>query len=154
MNTLQDWARLYPEAAAALARLHQQQIEPTPADFAGFTEKAVAQRVRAAAYNAGAVLWRNNVGALLDSRGVPVRYGLMNETPAMNERYKSPDLVGIRPIIITPSHVGTVIGQFVARETKHAEWRWRGDAHETAQQNAIDVINQYGGDAKFTTGTF
>lgn len=154
MNTLHDWARQYPEAAAALAALHHAQATHTPAEFAGFTEKAVAQRVRAAAYNSGAVLWRNNVGALLDSRGVPVRYGLMNETPAMNDRYKSPDLIGIRPVIITPSHVGTVIGQFIGRETKAAGWRFSGNAHETAQQSAIDIINLYGGDAKFTTGEF
>lgn len=152
MLTIEEWIRRFPEAAAELRAMQAAAIVPTPAGFEGFTEKAVAQRLRMAAFAAGRILWRNNVGALLDARGVPVRYGLMNESKAMNERNKSPDYVGIKPVLITPAHVGTVIGQFYARETKEAGWTYTGDPHEIAQLNAITIINNYGGDAAFTTG--
>jgi len=147
-----EWVRRFPEAAAELRAMTAAAIVPTPAGFEGFTEKAIAQRVRAEAFAAGRILWRNNVGALLDARGVPVRYGLMNESKAMNERNKSPDYIGIKPVFITPDLLGTVIGQFYARETKEANWTYTGTPHEIAQLNAITIINNYGGDAAFTTG--
>lgn len=149
--TPEDWIKKYPEAARDL-RAMMQAIAPTPAGFEGYTETAIAQQVRRAAFDAGRILWRNNVGVLKDARGVPVRYGLMNESAAMNARNKSPDYIGIKPVLITAEHFGTVIGQFYARETKRAGWQFTGDAHEIAQLNAINVINQYGGDAAFTTG--
>lgn len=152
MLAIDEWVRRYPEAAAELRAMQAAAMIPTPAEFEGFTEKAVAQRVRAAAFAAGRILWRNNVGALLDARGVPVRYGLMNESKAMNERNKSPDYIGIKPVLITPEMVGTVIGQFYARETKEANWAYTGTEREIAQLNAITIINNYGGDAAFTTG--
>lgn len=152
MLAIDEWIRRYPEAAAELRAMQAVAMVPTPAGFEGFTEKAVAQRVRAAAFAAGRILWRNNVGALLDARGVPVRYGLMNESKAMNERNKSPDYIGINPVFITPEMVGTVIGQFYARETKEANWTYTGTEREIAQLNAITIINNYGGDAAFTTG--
>ena len=148
----EDWIRRYPEAAAELRAMTVAAIVPPPPGFEGFTENAVAQRVRMAAFAAGRVLWRNNVGQLLDARGVPVRYGLMNESKAMNARNKSPDYIGIKPVQVTHAHVGTVIGQFYARETKNADWLYTGTPHEVAQLNAITIINQYGGDAAFTTG--
>ena len=152
MLSIEDWIRRYPEAAAELRAMQAAAIVPAPAEFEGYTEKAIEQKVRAAAFAAGRVLWRNNVGALLDARGVPVRYGLMNESKAMNERNKSPDYIGIKPVLITPAHVGTVLGQFYARETKEAAWKYTGTPHEVAQLNAITIINNYGGDAAFTTG--
>lgn len=152
MLSIEEWIRRYPEAAAELRAMQAAAIVPTPAGFEGYTEKAIEQKVRAAAFAAGRVLWRNNVGALLDARGVPVRYGLMNESKAMNERNKSPDYIGIKPVLITPAHVGQVIGQFYARETKEAAWKYTGTPHEVAQLNAITIINNYGGDAAFTTG--
>jgi hypothetical protein len=148
----EEWIRRYPEAAAELRAMTAAAIVPAPASYEGFTETAIAQRVRAEAFAAGRVLWRNNVGQLLDARGVPVRYGLMNESKAMNARNKSPDYIGIKPVLITQAHVGTVIGQFYAREIKKAGWTYSGDTHEIAQLNAITIINNYGGDAAFTTG--
>lgn len=146
-----EWIEKYPEAWRDLVAMLGSAMT-TPGDMAGFCEAAIQQRIRQAAAMSGGILWRNNVGALPDARGVPVRYGLMNESPAMNARNKSPDLVGIRPVLIEPRHVGTVIGQFWARECKAAGWQFSGNAHELAQLNAINLINTYGGDANFTTG--
>ncbi len=84
----EEWIRRYPEAAAELRAMTAAAIVPAPASYEGFTETAIAQRVRAEAFAAGRVLWRNNVGQLLDARGVPVRYGLMNESKAINARNK------------------------------------------------------------------
>lgn len=150
--TPQEWKNKYPEAAAALAEIQNQAVAPTRADYAGFSETAIQQRARLNAAQAGGVLWRNNVGALLDKRGVPVRYGLFNDTEKMNELNKSPDLVGILPRLITPDLLGTTIGQFWGVEVKEAGWRYRGDAHELAQLNGLNLIRRFGGIADFYCG--
>lgn len=108
--------------------------------------------VRLDASQHGVWLTRNNVGALLDERGVPVRYGLANENATQNKSVKSADLVGIRPILIGPEHIGHIIGQFVSREIKHATWKWSGDKHEQAQLNWANFVVSKGGDAAFCTG--
>lgn len=108
--------------------------------------------VRIDAAQNGVWLTRNNVGALLDDRGVPVRYGLCNESKAQNQKVKSADLIGIRSIIIGPHHVGQMIGQFVSREVKHEGWTYRGDKHEQAQLAWCNFVLSKGGDAAFVTG--
>jgi hypothetical protein len=110
--------------------------------------------VRIDAAQQGVWLTRNNVGALLDERGVPVRYGLANESKAQNTQVKSADLIGIRSVLIEPQHVGRVIGQFVSREVKHEAWKWVGDKHEQAQLNWCNFVLSKGGDASFSTGRF
>lgn len=116
------------------------------------SEAAVQAAVRLEAADKGLYLWRNNVGALLDKRGVPVRYGLCNDTAELNKNFKSGDLIGIRPVTVAPAHVGTVIGQFVSRECKKVGWNYAGDAHEQAQMNWAELVLRAGGDAAFTTG--
>lgn len=116
------------------------------------TEAYAQSVVRLEAPRYGVWLGRNNVGVLKDVNGRPVRYGLANESPAMNARMKSADLIGIKPVTITAVHVGTVIGQFVSRECKRPGWSWRGDAHEQAQLNWALLVSRYGGDAAFATG--
>jgi hypothetical protein len=98
------------------------------------------------------LLFRNNVGALLDERGIPVRYGLANDSAAMNKRIKSADLIGIRRVTVTPQMVGHVLGLFVSREIKKAGWKYTGNAHEEAQKRWADLIASYGGDAGFASG--
>ena len=124
---------------------------PTPAPPQA-TEAWSQSMVRLEAPRFGIWLGRNNVGALLDKRGVPVRYGLANESKQQNEVMKSGDLIGIRPVVITASMVSCTIGQFVSRECKRPGWVFRGDAHETAQANWAALVIKYGGDAKFATG--
>jgi hypothetical protein len=91
------------------------------------------------------------VGALLDARGVPVRYGLANESKTMNEVFKSGDLIGIRPVTIAQAMVGTVIGQFVSAEVKTSGWKYTGSGREKAQRNWIDLVRSLGGEASFVT---
>lgn len=108
--------------------------------------------VRLEAAQRGYLVWRNNVGALQDAGGRWVRFGLANDSPALNAKIKSSDLIGLRPVTITPQHVGRVIGQFWSREIKAPGWKFTGDAHETAQEAWNTLIVSHGGDAGFTTG--
>ena len=110
--------------------------------------------VRLRASQRGDRLWRNNNGAGTLSNGSFVRWGLANETEAMNRSLKSSDLIGIRPVTITPEMVGRTIGQFVSRECKRSGWKYRGTPRELAQKAWIDLVNTLGGDAAFTTGDY
>lgn len=125
---------------------------PVVVDGKPGSESRQQSLVRIDAAESGVWLSRNNVGALLDSRGIPVRYGLANESKAQNESVKSADLIGIRPMLIGPQHVGMVIGQFVSRECKHEGWTYKGDKHEVAQLNWCNFVLSKGGDAAFCTG--
>ena len=116
------------------------------------SEATVSKAVRLTFAHRGGMLWRNNVGVLPDARGIPVRFGLANESKQMNTHIKSSDLIGIRKIIITEAMVGMTIGQFVAREVKHSDWVYTGTPKEVAQLNYINIVISMGGDACFTTG--
>lgn len=115
-------------------------------------ESFVQVEVRLEAARRGVRLFRNNVGALKDMRGVPVRFGLANDSKKLNEVIKSADLIGWRPVTITQAHVGQRIAQFVSRECKARGWTYTGDAHEKAQMAWLELVTAGGGDAKFTTG--
>lgn len=155
--TLDEWARKWNLSPAALLDLRMalgtawQPLPPEckPGDGSETRQQSL---VRIDAAQKGVWLTRNNVGALLDTRGVPVRYGLANESKEQNKRVKSGDLIGIRSILIGPQHIGMVIGQFVSREVKRENWHYTGDDHEQAQQRWIDFVLSKGGDASFCTG--
>lgn len=126
-------------------------IEPQPLTNVpvGASEAAVQAQVRLEAARKGLKLWRNNVGVLRDERNVPVRYGLANDSKRLNETVKSGDLIGWRPVLITPALVGTMIAQFVSRECKRPDWKYSGDDHERAQLKWVEVVTADGGDAAF-----
>lgn len=123
-----------------------------PVQGLGNSESWAQSAVRLEASKHGVTLWRNNVGALKDETGRVVRYGLANESKSMNEAIKSSDLIGWRPVIVTPAHVGHQLAVFVARECKEPGWQFRGDPRERAQEAFINLVNAAGGDARFTTG--
>lgn len=155
---LDDWAYRWKIAPEALHDLRMRigcQLMPALAmreRGTAASESRVQAIVRIEAANMGIWLTRNNVGALLDERGVPVRYGLANESKAQNVVVKSGDLIGIRSVLVGPQHVGRTIGQFVSREIKHSEWKWSGDKHEVAQLNWANFVLSKGGDAAFCCG--
>lgn len=118
----------------------------------GVGEAVVSAQVRVEAAEAGGILWRNNVGAAVDKRGRFIRYGLCNDSERLNKRFKSPDLVGVLPVKITEKHLGSVIGQFLARETKRADWNYKGNEREQAQLRFLELIMSMGGNACFARG--
>lgn len=157
MNTqIMTWALRHNVSVQALHELSQlfglhggHELLP---QVKGVSEDAVQSAVRLEASRKGVMLFRNNVGVLEDKTGRPVRYGLANDSKQLNAVLKSSDLIGIRPLLITPHHVGSIIGQFVARECKKVGWSYTGDERETAQLAWAQLIVSKGGDAAFCTG--
>lgn len=96
-------------------------------------EQELQQRIRAVLCHpqSGMRVWRNNVGAFTDSRGVLVRYGL---APG------SSDLIGIAAVEVTPDMVGGIIGQFVAVEIKTPTGRVSEE-----QKAFLKTVGQFGG---------
>lgn len=143
MNSLNDWAERNLVSAHALAELMHILGAPEP-DRRGAkdgSEAAAVALVRLDAGRRGIRLWRNNVGAGHLKDGSFIRWGLANESAAMNAVFKSSDMIGIAPD-----------GRFVAREVKHAGWHYGGTPREVAQLRFIQLINSLGGDAAFATG--
>lgn len=159
MTVLDEWAIAWGVSPAALLDLRQRigtVVSPDMPVVAveGKPGSEVRQQslIRLDAVKSGVWLTRNNVGALMDERGVPVRYGLANESKIQNEAIKSADLIGIRPVLIGPQHIGQVIGQFVSVECKHETWTYKGDKHEAAQLKWLNHVIGKGGFACFATG--
>jgi hypothetical protein len=149
--SLTTWATRHGVSAQALAELYalmgvSDERDNTHTDM---SEAGVQSRIRIEAAEAGCHLWRNNVGVLPTDTGRPLRYGLANDSKQMNQRIKSADLIGIRPVLITQAHVGTVIGQFLSREVKKGGWKYTGSDREVAQFAWAKLITRYGGDAAF-----
>lgn len=149
--TLTQWAQRHGVSREALQELVQYVAPPVKVEH-GQSEAAVTAAIRLEASRVGCRLFRNNVGACKDETGRMIRYGLMNESAQMNKTIKSSDLIGIRPILIGPQHMGTTIGQFVAREVKAGTWTWGGTEREVAQMRFIDMVNSLGGDAAMVNG--
>ena len=117
-------------------------------------EQDVQNQVRLEASRRGWGLWRNNVGAGTLVNGSFIRWGLANDSERVNRQLKSGDLIGIRPITITPDMVGETLGQFVSLEIKHSDWKGPSNEREEAQQRWIDLINTNGGYAMFVTNPY
>lgn len=131
------------------------------------SEAEVQAAVRLEYARRGYRLWRNNSGVLPDQNGRPVRFGLGNDSPQINRRVKSSDLVGWHPVTITPAMVGQTVAVFVSLECKPSDWRPStkygpgdimadstppGIRRELAQQAWLDLVIADGGEARFMTG--
>lgn len=115
-------------------------------------ESAVSQRLQLKCANLGVMVQRNNVGAMQDASGRMVRFGLMNETAAINKIVKSSDFICVQPVTITPDMIGQRIGVYVSLEAKKSDWRLTpGDAHGQAQAAYHRLVIAHGGRAGFVT---
>lgn len=116
------------------------------------SEAATQQLIRLEAARRGTPLLRNNSGACMDSTGRMIRYGLGNDSGKINEVFKSSDLIGICPVVITPEMVGRTIGMFLAVEVKAPGWKFReSDKRAVAQKNFGDWVTAHGGQFRFVT---
>ena len=150
------WAVKHNVSHAALAELYDMWGINTDSEASTAklgSEAAVQAAVRMEASQLGMRLFRNNVGACKDETGRVIRYGLINDSAQMNKKLKSPDLVGVNPVLITQSHVGLIIGQFVGREIKKPGWTYTGTDREAAQLACGQLLMRFGADWKFCTGT-
>jgi hypothetical protein len=156
MSRIINWAIIHGVSPQALAELREilgvNEPEYSGGEPGKLSEARVQERCRLEASQAGGRLWRNNVGMLRDDNGVPVRYGLCNESKAMNQALKSSDLIGIKPVTITSDMVGHVIGQFQAREVKREGWKYTGKGREAAQMKFGELVIRLGGDFAFYNG--
>lgn len=115
-------------------------------------ESASASHIKLDAANIGVSLWRNNVGMLMNDRGVPVRFGLCNDSALVNKHCKSSDLIGITSMLITPEMVGQMVGVFTAIETKRTGWVYsENDERAVAQKKFHDIVKSAGGFAGFAS---
>ena len=124
-------------------------ISTDPARKDGESEAAVQSRIRLEASRKGLRLWRNNNGGTYDDKGNFIRYGLANDSAAVNKVIKSSDLIGIRPVVICPHHIGHTVGVFVAREVKPQGWQYTATEREVAQLKFLELVAMMGGDAAF-----
>lgn len=155
MTLLTQWAARHGVSQAALAELRAMMgvdTDPVKCTAKAGSEAAVQTAIRLEASRLGVRLWRNNVGACKDESGRIIRYGLCNDSAQLNKRIKSSDLIGIRPVVITPDMVGHIIGQFVAREVKRPDWKYTGTDREKAQLAFIELLLSLGADAAFASG--
>lgn len=173
--TFQEWAVRWGISQQAFAELIALSIvTPEPDALAGGkkfephisrSEAYVQSAIRLEAPQRGVYLWRNNVGAganvqlkdLCDECRMktrrPIRWGLGNDSKALNETIKSADLIGLKPVLITADMVGTIIGKFFSRECKREDWNYSGTMEENAQLAWAALINSLGGDAKIVKAT-
>ena len=115
-------------------------------------EAVIQQQVRLAMARLGAQVWRNQSGAMEDKTGRIVRFGLSNDSAALNAAIKSADLVGITPMTVQQHHVGRTVGVFTALEVKRPGWHLTpGDKRGQAQKRFLDIVVGVGGMAGFVT---
>ncbi len=113
---------------------------------------ALQQRLRILAAERGTPLLRNNSGACTDQTGRVIRYGLGNDSQKINDVFKSSDLIGIWPVVVTPEMVGRTLGVFFAVEVKKPGWKLTpGDKRAAAQLAFGEWVQRHGGFFTFAT---
>lgn len=110
------------------------------------TEANIQQMIRLESARRGTPLLRNNVGACFDDTGRLIRYGLGHDSAKTNRVFKSSDLIGITPVIITGDMVGRTVGQFMAVECKASGFIGRESDKRYVAQRAFGVwVTSLGG---------
>ena len=150
---LDRWALRWHIPPHAIAELKASMgIYKASVTVVGLSETAVQQQIRLEAGRRGVALFRNNNGACMDEESSRlIRYGLANDSKAMNEKLKSHDLIGVTPHVVTIQDVGATIGVFTSIETKLAGWKYTGTMREKAQLAWSGLIIKLGGRAQFAT---
>lgn len=160
------WAIRHPQAAKELQAIQLAGVFPPAPGEDGYSEEWAQAQVRMQAARAGGLMWRNNVGALktkeihacpscdfrFEVLRPPLRWGVCNDSSKLNAVMKSSDLIGGRPLLITPDMVGRVVLQLAAVEMKKPSWKWTGNKHEQAQAAFGALVQQKGGFFMFSTG--
>lgn len=125
------------------------------------SESANQNHIRRVLAERGVHLDRNNRGVLLDKRGVPVRFGLANDSEQLGRVLKSGDLIGWRQLLVTPEMVGSSVAQYASIEVKPHGWKPPGVGpvesggkltaygHYLGQKRWADLVNAEGGWAGF-----
>ncbi len=152
MNSpLYRWARRHNltwQCVEELRAIFGQDLPSAPV-LQDLSEAAVQSRIMLEAPKREYRLFRNNVGSLLDSRGVPLRYGLANTSPELNKRLKSSALIGWKATLVTPCMVGSYVAVFASFEVKEAVWTYGGTPREKAQEAWLKLVAADGGIARF-----
>jgi hypothetical protein len=158
MSILSDWASRHSVGPIAMAELFglMGYTPETPVELEGKNEAFTQSAVRISSAHKGFLLGRNNVGALKDERGIPVRYGWLNDSVQLNTQVKTGDLLGYQSGWFRDYETcdPVKIAVFSMLECKKAGWKHRAtDKHEIAQLRAINMVLAAGGIAAFTTGS-
>lgn len=149
MQNLIEWANRWQIPPQALEELCSAALYlEVPKDASA--EARVQSEIRLKAARAGKYLFRNNVGAGKLASGSFVRFGLGNDSVALNAKFKSADLIGIERVQVTQEMVGSHIGRFLSVECKRRDWKLAGTLEECAQVAWATLINAQGGRAIIT----
>ncbi len=118
-------------------------------------EAHASQEVRNRASDWKARLFRNNSGVLMNEVGVPVRFGLGNESKKFNAQFKTGDFVGWFPITITPEMVGKTVAVFANIEAKALGFKIKSvypiKSREHAQNKFNNLVEDNHGIAGFAS---
>lgn len=161
-----EWAAKHPHAAIDMQEMMGALPWPTNEGNEGKSENWAQQQIRMQVFRAGAMAWRNNVGATpakikttcpkcqnrYEIKQQPVRYGLANDSMQLNAEIKSHDLILAIPRLITPQMVGTTMAQFGSVEVKKPGWKYTGMGTEPGQAHWGALMHSIGAYSCFSTG--
>lgn len=151
--TIFEWANRHGVPQSALTELLTviYPDHPTGDATPDESEAAVQSSLRLMAAKRGGALWRNNSGAFQDDNGAWVRYGVANTSKKINAVFKSSDLIGPTPKLVTKDMVGSVVAIFTAIEVKTPGWKHprASNKREQAQSNFLQFVNGVGGIGMF-----
>ncbi len=152
--SLIQWAIKWGIPFAAVEDLRREfgLINTDPKLKHGESEAAVSTRVCLEASRKGMRLLRNNSGAAYDKTGRVVRFGWGNESKNSVKHMKSPDLIGVKPVLIEAHHMGQTLGVLLLREIKESKWVFSATEEEVAQLRCLELFASFGADAAFAVG--